>query len=143
MNRSLSILFILILVAVCGMLVPVPTGAQKKGPGVTVKKDGDFVVLTSREPGKAILILGIPGERKDQELVKGTDHLSILAGEARFPAKQYERILVWELGAGGEMDMDRWILRSRAKPPCPGCPPHWLAAYLVWPDIPERAQGEP
>jgi hypothetical protein len=147
MNRSLSILFTLIMIAVCGVLVPAPARAQQAGPGITVRSDGNDVVLTPQEPGKAFLILGIPRERKDQKLVKGPGHLSILAGEARLPAKEYERILVWELGPSAEMDMDRLILRSRAKPLCPGCPPRCcpeLLAYLILMDNPPAEfKGKP
>jgi hypothetical protein len=148
MNRSLSILFTLIMVAVCGVLVPAPVRAQQAGPGITVKSDGDDIVLTPQEPGKSFLVLGFSSE-KGQESAKGfPGHLSFLTGEAplRFPAKQYERILVWELGASGEVDRNRHVLlpSPRAKPPEPGCPPRcpYLQVYLVWMNNPSVEHKE-
>ncbi len=141
MNRSLSILFILITVVICSVFVPASAGAQKEGSGVAIKKDGDFVVLIPREPGKAFLVLGIPREKK--ELVKGLQgDLFAQTGAVKLSAKKYEKVFVLELGPGTEVDLDQ-VDRYESKPLPPGCPPHcpgllaYIEAYLIWPDRPE------
>lgn len=122
----------LILLALALLALP---AAGQKAPGVTVKSDGDDIVLIPDEPGKVFLILGFPGEKKGQEPMKDPQgRLSYLMGEARFPAKDYARILIWELGTSVEVDMGRGTLvSSRAKPLPPGCPPRCPAilAYLT------------
>lgn len=144
-NRMLPCVSLILLALA---LAALPAAAGEKAPGVTVKSDGDDIVLIPDEPGKVFLILGFPSEKKGQE--PGTDlqgRLSYLAGEARFPAKEFARILVWELGPGAEVDMGRRALvSSRAKPLPPGCPPRCpeILGYLTSADgSAARSDGKP
>jgi len=120
-----SLILLALTLLVLPLLLALPAAAGEKAPGVTVKSDGDDVVLIPDEPGKVFLILGFPIEKKGQEPMKDLQgRLSYLVGEARFPAKDYARILVWELGPSTEVDMDRrTLVLTRAKPFPPGCPP--------------------
>lgn len=130
-NRMLPGGFLILLAL--ALLAP-PAASGEQAPGVTVKSDGNDIVLIPRE-GKVFLILGFPGEKKGQEAIKDlSGRLSLVTGEARFPANEFARILIWELGPSGEVDMDRRTLAStRAKPLPPGCPPHCpgILAYLT------------
>ena len=132
-------------------LLALPAAAGENVAGITVKRDGDDIVLIA-QPGKAFLVLGFPYEKKGQEPAKGLPgNLSYLAGEARLPAKKYKRILVWELGESSEVDLTSWVLRplpdpvyARVIPLKPYCPPDCPEASLVQGDSPEDGKkGEP
>lgn len=133
-NRMLPCCSLILALALLVFLA-LPAAAGEKAPGVTVKSDGDDIVLIPDEPGKVFLILGFPSEKKGQESRKDLQgRLSYLMGEARFPSKDYARILIWELGPSAEVDMDRrTLVSSRAKPLPPGCPPRCpgILAYLT------------
>ena len=125
------------------ILVLLPSRAAAQS-GVTVKQDGDFIVLVPDDPGKTYLILGYP---QDADPKGGsTGELSTLSGERRLPAKQFSRLVVLEMRPISEVtltpgaDRLQWTAnpcRSGAceKPFPLACPPRCPFLYLINPAI--------
>lgn len=122
-------------------LLPAPAAAQS---GVTVKQDGDSVVLIPDDPGKTYLILGYP---RDADPKGGsTGQLSALTGEQRLPAKQYSKLVVLEVRTVSEVILTPgsagWQLTANpcqsgaCEKPFPlGCPPRCPFLYLLSPQV--------
>lgn len=123
-------------------LLPMSIEAQKNTSGVTVKQDGDFIVLIPDDPGKTYLILGYP---RDADPKGGSNgQLSELKGEQRLPAKLFDRLTVLEVNPVSEVVLSPaaagWQLTEN---PCrPGtckvpyplqCPPRCPMMYLLSP----------
>ena len=104
MQRSRSILFTLVLAAVCGLFAPARTAAQQESSVVTLKQDGDTVVLISKDPGKVLLVLGYPRDEKDQK--PAADSAGPLASPVgKIPARPYSKLLVFELRQVAEVEL--------------------------------------
>lgn len=121
-------------------LLPAPAAAQKENSGVTVKQDGDFIVLIPDDPGKTYLILGYPREADPK--MDANLQISALTGEQRFPAKLFERIVAFEINPVSETILSSGAagLQLTANPCRPGtckvplplrCPPRCPAVYLL------------
>ena len=110
MKRSLSILLTLIAFA----LVPASAGAQEIS-GVTVKRDGDSVVLTPRDPSKTILVFGCPLARA--QTACSPSQLTYLVGEQRFPVKELSRITILEVRKVTELDLSGPEVKELPAPP--------------------------
>lgn len=119
-------------------LLPMPVAA---GSGVTVKQDGDSIVLVPDDPGKTYLILGYP-----QDGQGSNGQLSTLTGERRLPVKQFTKLVVMEIRPVSEVTLnpgpDGWqLIANPCQPgtcdkPFPICPPHCPFLYLLNPAIP-------
>ncbi|MES1243404.1 MAG: hypothetical protein ABUT39_17465 [Acidobacteriota bacterium] len=123
--------------------LPAPAAAQ--GSGVSVKQDGDSIVLVPDDPGKTYLILGFP---RDADPKGGPEagRLSTLTGEQRLPAKQFSKLVVLEMRPVSEITLTPgsagWQLTANpcqagaCEKPFPlGCPPRCPLLYLINPQI--------
>jgi hypothetical protein len=134
MKFSIPILLILVTVLVCGVLVPAPSGAQKKDPGVTIKQDGDSILLIPNDPKRAYLVIGYPRD-KDGKKPAGANPLPYLVGEQKISAKEYSKIAIWEVRNATEVkilpDANGWRIDEEpcfCDKPLPPPPP---LAFLI------------
>ena len=108
MRRCLLILLTLIAAAL-------PAGADQEISGVTVKRDGDSVVLIPNDPGKTILVFGCP--REGTQLACVPDRITWLVGEQRFPIKELARITLVEVKKITELELGPEMKELPAPPP--------------------------
>ena len=99
MRRCLSILLTLIAAA----LVPVFAGAEPERSGVTVKRDGDSVVLIPRDPRTTFLVFGCP--RAGAQLACVPERVTWLVGEQRFPIKELAQLTILEVRKVAELEL--------------------------------------
>ncbi|HEX3129289.1 MAG TPA: hypothetical protein VH394_18285 [Thermoanaerobaculia bacterium] len=119
-------------------LLPAPVAA---GSGVTVKQDGDSIVLIPDDPGKTYLIVGYPRDADPKG--SSTGQLSTLSGERRLPAKQFTKLVVMEIHPVSEVILTPgqagWQLTANpcqagtCNKPFPICPPNCPFLYLINP----------
>ena len=123
------------------VLLPFPAAAES---GVTIKQDGDFIVLVPDDPGKTYLIVGYPQDGKGSG-----GQISALTGERRLPAKQFTKLVVMEIrpvsevtltpGSAGWQVIANPCQAGACDKPFPICPPECPFLYLINPatqDVP-------
>jgi hypothetical protein len=104
----------------CGSLALLTIGClalpadDTKTPGVTVKSDGDNLVLIPDDPGKTFLVFGFPSGAGDGKAETGSVvRLPYQAGEQRLPAKEFEKFLILEVRPIMEVDVQRGVEMDR------------------------------
>lgn len=135
-------------------LLAAPAAAQEPS-GVTVKRDGDNVVLIPRDKGKAYLVLGIPREKISHKPAAGpAGSLIYLAGEQKLSAKDLQKVYILEIGPVIEVDLQAAKPGSQLWPqnpckdmtcvmPMPRCPPACPTASLLFGDPAALASPQP
>lgn len=147
MHRSILILIATVTVAVAATLASVPGEAQK-APGITVKQDGEFVVVTPHDPTKAYLVLAYPRDEKGQQASGAAAPLLLhRIGAQKLSTQKYSKIAVLEVTLLGEVqptqeksDMklvaEPCLLAGTCdkalRPPFPPPPPPFVTAFLLW-----------
>jgi hypothetical protein len=86
----------LALLTTVGLALPVPAN-DTETPGVTVKRDGDTLVLIPNDPGKTFLVLGFPSKEGEKAGTGSVVQLPYQAGEQKLPAKDFEKFLILEV----------------------------------------------
>jgi hypothetical protein len=147
MNRS--ILIAVVTVALAGTLAPLPGGAQKKELGISVKQDGESVVLTPQDPAKAYLVLAYPRDEKGKLAWAGASAPLLLhrVGEQRISVKEYSKIVVLEVSLLGEVQLQQekagvklvaepcllsGMCDKALRPPFPPPPSPFTMTFLLW-----------
>jgi len=114
MKRCIPLL-ILITITVFGVLAPACTGAQPKGPGVTVKSDGKNLVLIPDDPGKVFVVFAFPNDAKSEEGAKVVQ-LPYQTGQQELPTADYSRFLVLEVTPALQVSVQRGAERAGQRP---------------------------
>ena len=96
-------------------LIAVPAGADQEISGVTVKRDGDSVVLIPRDPGTSFLVFGCP--HAEVQLACVPERVTWLVGEQRFPIKDLSKLTILEVRKITELELAVEMKERPAPPP--------------------------